>query len=183
MRCQQPCTCVTQTIIAVALGLLATSGMASPIPQFEATALTGATVSSARLIGQPTILIVTPSRAAAEDTRLWANALRRNIDPQAVRVRDVLAIDLPFFMSERDALGRARERIPDRYHDQTWLLAEPILENALGIPTGSETAHLVVLNSDGEVVSRVSGHPTQERISQVQAAVREMSATSGGQAR
>jgi peroxiredoxin len=36
----------------------------SPIPNFTATALTGEKVSAAQLIGQPTILIVTPSTDA-----------------------------------------------------------------------------------------------------------------------
>jgi len=38
----------------------------STIPSFEATTLSGEKVTDAKLIGQPTILIVTPSKAAAE---------------------------------------------------------------------------------------------------------------------
>lgn len=87
----------------------------SPIPSFTATALSGQKVTAAKLIGQPTVLIVTPSKDAAEGTRLWAKALRKNIDQKAIRVRDVLAIDLPFFMSEGDAIGRAKKKIPARY--------------------------------------------------------------------
>ena len=103
----------------------------SKIPDFTATALTGEKVSSAELIGQPTILIVTPSMDAAQDTRLWVEALRKNIDEKAIRIRGVLAIDLPFFMSESEAIGRAKEKIPARYFDQTWIFAEQDLENAL----------------------------------------------------
>ena len=44
----------------------------SVMPDFTATALTGEKVSAAQLIGQPTILIVTPSKDAAKNTRLWA---------------------------------------------------------------------------------------------------------------
>ncbi len=125
--------------ITLALALLAPVGAwsqlsSSPIPDFTATALTGKKVSAAQLIGQPTILIVTPSKAAAEDTRQWANALRENLDQKSIRIRDVLAIDLPFFMSEADAIGIAKEKIPARYHDQTWILAETRLETALNIP-------------------------------------------------
>jgi len=54
--------------------------------------------------------IVTPSTDAAKDTRLWVEALRKNVDQSGVRVRDVFAIDLPFFMSEDDAIGRAKEK-------------------------------------------------------------------------
>jgi hypothetical protein len=143
----------------------------SKIPSFTATALTGEKVSSAQLIGQPTVLIVTPSKDAAEDTRLWALALRKNIDEKAIRIRDVLAIDLPFFMSESDAIGRAKEKIPARYFDQTWIFAEQDLERALNIPANSSKAFVVVLDSAGQVIARVEGDPTQARIDQVQSAV------------
>jgi len=143
----------------------------SPIPRFTATALTGEKVSSDKLIGQPTILIVTPSKDAAEDTRLWVKALRKNIDVKAIRIRDVLAIDLPFFMSESDAIGRAKKKIPARYFDQTWIFAEQDLENALGIPANSHKAFVIVLDSAGRVLARVEGEPNSARIDQVQSAV------------
>ena len=146
----------------------------SPIPSFEATTLSGEKVTDAKLIGQPTILIVTPSKAAAEDTRKWANALRENLDQKSIRIRDVLAIDLPFFMSEADAIGIAKEKIPARYHDQTWIFAETRLETALNIPTGSASAYVIILNSEGQIIARVSGHPTVQRVSQVESAVRSM---------
>jgi len=146
----------------------------SPIPSFTATALSGEKVSSDKLIGQPTLLIVTPSKDAAADTRMWVNALRKNIDTDAVRIRDVLAVDLPFFMSEADAIGRAKEKIPARYHDQTWIFAEQDLEIALDIPTDSAKAFVIVLNTEGKIVARVEGEPTAARIGQVSSAVRSL---------
>ncbi|KAF2406662.1 peroxiredoxin family protein [Pseudomonas antarctica] len=143
----------------------------SPIPDFTATALTGETVSAAQLIGQPTILIVTPSTDAAKSTRLWAEALRKNIDQTQVRIRDVLAIDLPFFMSEEDAIGRAREKIPVRYHDQTWILSESSLEVALNIPRDSAKAFVFVLDAKGAVIARVEGEPDDGKIIEVEKAV------------
>jgi peroxiredoxin len=144
----------------------------SPIPSFTATALTGEKISAAKLIGQPTILIVTPSKDAAEDTRLWAGALRRNVDQSSVRIRDVLAIDLPFFISEADAIGRAKEKIPARYQDQTWILSEPDLESALDIPRNSAKAFVFVLDAQGKIVARVEGDPSDAKVSEVEAAVR-----------
>lgn len=156
------------------LAALAAGAHAQALPSFEATSLTGQTVTEQRLLGQPSILIVTPSRDAATSTRRWVQALQRNVDPDAIRVRDVLAIDLPFFISERDALGRARERIPERYHDQTWLMTEVRLETALGIPPESGVAHVLVLNAQGVPVARVSGTPTQQRIAEVTQAVAQL---------
>lgn len=165
-----------KTLIALVLALLAPvaawSQLAgSPIPDFTATALTGEKVSAAKLIGQPTILIVTPTKDAAKDTRLWADAQRKNVDQSAVRIRDVLAIDLPFFMSEEDAIGRAKEKIPARYQDQTWILTESNLESALNIPRDSAKAFVFVLNAQGKIIARVEGEPNDAKVSQVEAAV------------
>jgi len=144
----------------------------SPIPDFTATALTGGKVSAVQLIGQPTILIVTPSTDAAKDTRLWAEALRKNVNQSGVRIRDVLAIDLPFFMSEEDAIGRAKEKIPARYHDQTWILNESSLEIAFNIPRDSAKAFVFVLDTQGKVIARVEGEPNDAKLSEVKKAVR-----------
>jgi len=151
--------------------------MAAPpesLPSFEATSLTGKSVRAAQLMGQPTILIVTPSKGAAGDTRRWAESLRAQLDEKSIRVRDVLAIDLPFFMDEADALGRAREKIPSRYHDQTWLYAKPKLEKELGIPVDSTRAFVLVLAADGRILERVDGAPTDERLQSVLSAVRSI---------
>jgi hypothetical protein len=166
-----------KTVITLAFALLAPVGAwaqlsNSPIPDFTATVLTGEKVSAAQLIGQPTILIVTPSKDAAKHTRMWAEALRLNIDQSAVRIRDVLAIDLPFFMSEEDAIGRAKEKIPARYHDQTWILSESSLESALQIPRDSASAFVFVLDTQGKVIARVEGAPNKVKLSEVEMAVR-----------
>lgn len=143
---------------------LAAAVAQSGIPSFEATSLTGEKVSSDVLIGQWTLLIVTPSRDAAESTRRWAEALRGAEDMEHYLVRDVLAIDLPFFMSEADAIEKAREAVPERFHEQTWLLNAPVLEKALGIPRDSDHASVFVLNETGEIVSRVDGEFNDERL-------------------
>ncbi len=171
-------TVLTALCVAALAALAPAAGAApadgSPIPAFEATSLKGAKVTQRQLLGQPTVLIVTPSKGAAADTRMWAKALRESLDPKAIRVRDVLAIDLPFFMSEADAIGRAKEKIPARYHDQTWLLGEPTLEKAFGIPTDSRKAFVFVLDAQGKVLARVSGEPTKQRVDEIGAAVRKV---------
>ncbi len=163
-------------LLAVVLSLAGTNASAasatSPLPSFEATSLTGKSVTAAQLIGQPTILIVTPSKDAAADTRKWALGLRKNLDQKSIRIRDVLAIDLPFFMSEADALGRAKAKIPARYYDQTWLSAKTKLETAL--PTPGKSAFVFVLDSQNKVGVRAEGPPTMERMSEVESAVKSV---------
>lgn len=167
----------------LAAGLLAAHAAAAPpgsrLPPFEATSLAGQTVTAAQLLGQPAVLIVTPSKAAAADTRKWAEALRENLDERSIRIRDILAIDLPFFISESDAIARAQEKIPKRYHDQTWLLDQTNLENALDIPTESESAYVFVLDPKGVVVARVEGRPTPERVAEIRSAVDGLKQTGG----
>ncbi|MBC7733925.1 MAG: hypothetical protein H7306_18860 [Bacteriovorax sp.] len=52
------------------------------------------------------------------------------------------------------------------------LLAETSVETALNIPTGGASAHVLVLNSEGQIIGRVRGLPTEQRVSQVKSTVR-----------
>ena len=144
------------------------------LTSFTATALTGETVTERQLLGRPFILIVTPSKDAAADTRLWAQALRAHLDVRKIVIRDIVAIDLPFFMSEQEALRQARKTIPKRYHNQTYLLAEGDLETSLYIPPSSNDAYVFVFNAQGQVMARVSGQPTEASVSAVETAVRPL---------
>jgi hypothetical protein len=163
--------CRSTLLAACMLSFFLPWAQAQALPSIEATTLTGETVTGKNLLGQPAILIVTPSRDAAEETRQWVQALRKNLDPSEVKVRDVLALDLPFFISEQEALDRARQKIPQKYHDQTWLLAESALEQALNVPDSSEEAYVFALNPQGQVVARVRGSPTTSKIDEIQKAV------------
>lgn len=84
----------------------------------------------------------------------------------------MLAIDLPFFMSEEDAIGRAKEKIPLRYQNQTWILSESSLESALNIPRDSARAFVFVLDAQGNVITRVESAPNEAKLSEVKMAVR-----------
>jgi predicted transcriptional regulator len=94
-------------------------------------------------------------------------ALRSKIDQSKYRVRDVLAVDLPFFMSEEDAIERTKEKVPKRYHDQTWILNSQIMEDALGVPSDSEEAVIVVQDTNGNLVSQVHGTVTTARMNDI----------------
>lgn len=162
--------CLAALTVALA-GPSALALAADQIPQFHATSLTGHRVTQKQLLGQPTILIVTPSTDAAAQTRAWAKALRSRIDPAKVRVRDVIAVDLPFFISVSDAVGRAKKKIPQRYHDQTWLSGQEVLENALGIPPDSHKAFVLSLDAQGQVIQRFSGAPTDAEVGKIVSAM------------
>jgi predicted transcriptional regulator len=146
-----------------------------PWPSFTATTLSSEKVHSDKLLGQPTLLILTPSRNAAESTREWVNALRSKIDQSKYLVRDVIAIDLPFFMSEEDAIGLAKDKVSTRYHDQTWILNSQIIEDALGVVSDSDEAVIVVLDKNGNLVSQVHGMVTTARMSEITGALQSLS--------
>lgn len=160
-------------IASACLLFVATSaGVAdTPWPEFTATSLTGKTVQNTSLRGAPALIIVTPSRDAAEATREWAAALRGEIDTSDVQIRDIIAVDLPFFISEEDAIGRARDAVPERYHDQTWILAAPLLERALDIPRDSDEACVLVLDADGNVIVKTHGPVNEARLGALKAAL------------
>lgn len=144
------------------------------LTNFKATALSGEQVTEQQVLGQPAVLIVTPSRNAAAQTREWARALMGRIDPDRIKVRDVIAVDLPFFMSESDALGRAKSKVPPRFHGMTWLTAESTIERALNVPDSSDQAFVFVLGPDGAVKARESGAPTPSRVDQIVSAAEAM---------
>jgi predicted transcriptional regulator len=143
-------------------------------PSFTATMLSGEKVDSGKLLGQPTLLILTPSRDAAQSIRKWVETLRSEIDQSKYRVRDVLAVDLPFFMSEEDAISMAKKKVPQRYHDQTWILNSQIMENALDVPSDSDEAVIIVLDKQGHLVSQVHGKVTPLRMSKVTGALQSL---------
>ncbi|MFT6927099.1 MAG: putative transcriptional regulator [Psychromonas sp.] len=166
----------TLTLLAI-LTLCGSSAIAGdgPWPSFTATTLSRGKVHSDKLLGQPTLLILTPSRNAAESTREWVNALQSKIDQSKYLVRDVLAVDLPFFMSEEDAIGLAKEKISTRYHDQTWILNSQVMEDALGVVSDSDQAVIVVLDKNGNLISQVHGMVTTARMSQITDALQSLS--------
>lgn len=147
----------------------------SPIPSFDATTLTGKSVNSDQLVGQPNLLIITPSKGAAGSTREWVEALNKSqISVEKLFIRDVICIDLPFFIGIDDAISKAKDQVPPHYHDQTWLLDSNQLEKALDIPIKSNQAFILVLDETAEIVARVSGKITDKRINQVETAVQKL---------
>lgn len=159
------------------LGLVCCAFLQSPawadssLPPFQAIALNGDSVTADKLIGQPSILIVTPSRDAAPGTRQWAQTLRKDIDPGKVKVYDALTISLPFFMTPEDAIDIARKKIPSQYYDQTWLLTDGKLESGMNIPSASSDPFLFVLDAAGHVKARVQGTPSDQHVEEIRKAL------------
>jgi len=142
-----------------------------PWESFTATSLTYEKVDSSVLLGQPTLLIITPSKAAADSTKAWTIELDKALDDKKLRIRAVLTIELPFFMSETDAIASARKVVPERYYDRTWILDSQIMEKALDIPTESKRAAVLILDTSGSIIARVHGQVTDLRLAVILRAV------------
>jgi len=169
--------CISSTLFCILILAYPTTCKADAVwPSFNAVALTGKKVESERLVGQPALVIITPSRSAADDTRRWVKALRKNLDQKRYRIRDVLAINLPFFISNQDAIQQAREVVPEAYHDQTWLLDSSILERQLGIPPGSKEAYIIILNQRGKIVTREHGTISEEKLNAIESILKRLHA-------
>lgn len=67
---------LTRTAFIAGLLVVGSADAQPPWPAFTATNLNGDTVESSALVGQPTLLIVTPSQGAAGATQQWVEALR-----------------------------------------------------------------------------------------------------------
>ena len=145
-----------------------------PWASFTATTLADKKVESSQLVGQPTLLMITPSKAAGDSTKAWGAALEDKLDDKRIRIRSVLTIDLPFFMSESDAISHAKEVIPERYYDKTWLLDSQIMEEALDIRSDSKSAIILVIDAGGTIIARVHGQLTDRRLAVIVTAVESM---------
>ncbi len=175
-------TSLPKILLFACLSLLLGGAMAdeATVPVFTATSLTGESVDSALLTGQPTLLLISPSREAAAATRKWGEHLRANLKLSKLMVRNIICLELPFFLSASDVIGKAKEKVPKQYHDQTWLVDGTELENALNVPTGSDQAFVFLLGSNGEIVEHVGGDFSDQKVEQIETAVDKLFAQDQG---
>ncbi|QRK05905.1 hypothetical protein JQX13_38075 [Archangium violaceum] len=145
---------------------LAAVPVGQELPFFVGTDLTGTQRRSSELTGQPAVVIAATSRAASGEAQAWANEIvqRQGGDVPLVTL---IAIDLPFFIPDDVALGMARDRIPHRYWDQTWLGGEGDIQRALQLEPGSDTPYVFTLDSRGRITDAIHGRvgdPAASRI-------------------
>jgi len=146
---------------------LAATSSATPWQPFDAINLNGENVSSQELIGQPTVLILTPSQDAATSTERWADSLSAHIGDSEALIRCVVTMKLPFFLSADDVLDRAQDKVASRYHGMTWLLESTSFDRSLGVKPDSSTTCVALLDSTGNLVYRIHGAPSKRNIRQL----------------
>lgn len=161
-----------------ATALAQSQGQAPPgsLSNFQATSLTGQAKTDEDLTGSPTVLIVTPTRAAGNASSSWGTQLEGKI-PAGTQLRGVIAVELPFFISEQMALDQARSQLPRRSWDQTWLVTGEKLEQSLGVPSEAGEPYVLVLDAQGQVVAKENGTATQQKVSRVLNAIPQTART------
>ncbi|EPX58970.1 hypothetical protein D187_003347 [Cystobacter fuscus DSM 2262] len=126
------------------------------LPFFVGTDLTGTQRRSSELTRQPSVVIAATSRAASGEAHSWARALIERYGNNIPLVT-LIAIDLPFFISDDLARGKAREKIPHEYWEQTWLGGEGDIQRALQLEPDSEVPYVFTLDSQGRISAAVHG--------------------------
>lgn len=161
----------------IAMGLLALMSLSSPasadqsaprtIPEFSAKALSGPNRTREDLLGRPTFLIVNPSEQAGDKSKAWAESIRRDFGSD-VRQKTIIAVDVPFFVTEYMALGQAKRSVPERYWERTWLMKNTDFEESLGIPSKSPDPRVFVLDANGKIVAQVEGKVSPEKMGRLE---------------
>lgn len=114
---------------------------------------------------------MTPSQAAGRETRSWARRLEGSPAFSQIPVRDMICIELPFYVSRSNAIDRARKKVPPRYYGRTWMIWNTDFVKALHIPAANPHAFVIVVDAQGHVVAREHGRPDGARFSRIKRAV------------
>jgi hypothetical protein len=64
--------------------------------------------------------------------------------------------------------------VPKRYHDQTWILNAPVLEQAPGVPRDSAEGCIQLLDHEGKMVARVYGPLSDQRLNTIVEALKSL---------
>lgn len=148
------------SVVVILLGALlpglalAEPSVGQPLPPFVGTDLTGAQRHSSDLLGHAAVVIAATSRAASGEAQAWSQEVVEHSGGDVPLVT-LMAIDLPFFISDGMALDIARGKIPQKYWKRTWLGGEGDIQRALQLEPGSETPYVFTLDAQGHVTAVV----------------------------
>ncbi|MBI2395873.1 MAG: hypothetical protein HYV09_40290 [Deltaproteobacteria bacterium] len=123
---------------------------AEPFPLFIARDVAGQKQSTATFRGAPTLVLAITDRGAGDAMRAWFEGAQKRAP--TVRLKGLISIDVPSFVSDDFVRARARETIPKtRWHDN-------LLDTHLGIAQvlslpESDVPWAFVLDAQGRIVA------------------------------
>lgn len=154
----------SKRLVACMLGLLvAVAAHAAPetgqkVPDITVQDVTGEPQRLRALIegGERTLLVAIMDRDAEPKMRAWFEAADEKA-PATIQRISVLALDLPFFVSDDYARSTARDKVPKRYWHETLMGTDGKLARLLGLGAG-ETPWVFVIDGEGKVLARLHGN-------------------------
>jgi hypothetical protein len=135
-------------------------------PSFDAEDLNGRAHSSRELAQRPTVVVVCTSADASSAANAWLQQAKNRAHGQ-VRVVTLVALRLPFFVSQGMVRGRARPQVNPGEWTNTWIDVHGHVQSALGISDGSATPYVFTVDAQGRVVASVHApvnHPSASAI-------------------
>jgi hypothetical protein len=148
-------------VLAGAL-LAATAAAALPgpgeaLPDFTTKDLLNAPHRSGELTGRPTLLVVITDKDGGDAMQQWFDTAAKRV-PDSVHRASILSFKLPFFVSTGTVQGKARQKVPRDFWQDTWLDKNGHMAKALGLGS-SRTPYAFALDARGRVVAVVHGAP------------------------
>ncbi|WP_126936249.1 MULTISPECIES: hypothetical protein [Corallococcus] len=140
-------------VLLTAPGAFALPSQGQSLPEFSARDLTNGKHASEELKGRPTLLVVITNKDAGAQMRGWFDAADQHVS-DSVHRQSLLALKLPFFVSEGTARGKAKGQVPQSYWQDTWLDKNGDMAKALGL-SPSETPYVLALDAEGRVLASV----------------------------
>jgi hypothetical protein len=138
--------------------LAGTSGEAAAAPKdgqgfpvFTARDVTGVTQSTASFRGATTIVVAITARGGGDAMRAWFEGAAKRAP--SVRLKGIISVGVPFFISEDYARAQARMQIPKAYWHDNLFDAHHVMAKILGLPE-SDTPFAFVLDAKGVVVAQ-----------------------------
>lgn len=135
----------------------------APPAWFAAADLNGHTHSSRELAARPTLVVVCTSGDAQRAANQWLTRAHVQLSHAGVRVVTVVALSLPFFITEGMVRDRARPQLPANEWGDTWIEIHGAAQRALGVADGSATPYVFTVDQRGRVLASVHAtveHPT-----------------------
>lgn len=133
-------------------------GMPQPgslFPTFTATDLHGRQVSTREWLRGRSLVVVTTDREGSDLSRAWMEAAVQRALPE-LRLRAIVSLHLPFFVSAAMARGQARKQVPQAAWGDTLLDIRGQSAKRLRLPTSREP-YVFVIDAEGRVVASAHG--------------------------
>ncbi len=128
------------------------------LPSFSAKDLNGGDHSSRELEGQRTLVVAMTDRNAGEAMQRWFDAADARLGKGSYAATALISLRLPFFVSGGAARGKARQRVPREFWEETWLDRDGRMARVLGLPS-SRDPFVLVVDARGRVLASLHGLP------------------------